>query len=140
MGALAPTTSSPLAVPSCTPRLSALCLATATSAASLIPALVTLLLAWVASLATPPTVSWTVPSAALATPTWVSSGTTSASATTTTVARASATSRRATLTATGDFPDFADLAGVGNSARAGWTNAVYDVLYLQADGSSGTGR
>merc|ERR1712167_345869 len=40
----------------------------------------------------------------------------------------------------GDFPDFADLAGVGNSARAGWTNAVYDVLYLQADGSSGTGR
>merc|ERR1712167_55698 len=58
------------------------------------------LLAWVASLATPPTVSWTVPSAALATPTWVSSGTTSASATTTTVARASATSRRATLTAT----------------------------------------
>merc|ERR1711871_49792 len=40
----------------------------------------------------------------------------------------------------GAFPDFADLAGVGNSARAGWTNAVYDVLYLQSDGSSGTGR
>ena len=36
----------------------------------------------------------------------------------------------------GDFPDYADLAGVGNSARAGWTNAVYDVLYMQADGSS----
>merc|ERR1712224_362433 len=40
----------------------------------------------------------------------------------------------------GGFPDFADLAGVGNSARAGWTNAVYDVLYLQSDGTSGTGR
>merc|ERR1712072_517818 len=40
----------------------------------------------------------------------------------------------------GGFPDFADLAGVGNSARAGWTNAVYDILYIQADGSSGTGR
>jgi len=36
----------------------------------------------------------------------------------------------------GDFPDYADLAGVGNGARAGWTNAVYDVLYMQADGSS----
>merc|ERR1719502_1003711 len=40
----------------------------------------------------------------------------------------------------GGFPDFADLAGVGNPARAGWTNAVYDILYLQADGSSATGR
>merc|ERR1712100_305053 len=40
----------------------------------------------------------------------------------------------------GDFPDFADLAGVGNSARAGWTNAVYDILYLQGDGSSAIGR
>merc|ERR1711990_67127 len=40
----------------------------------------------------------------------------------------------------GDFPDFADLAGVGNSARAGWTNAVYDVLYLQEGGDLAAGR
>merc|ERR1712096_194813 len=40
----------------------------------------------------------------------------------------------------GDFPDFADLAGVGNSARAGWTNAVYDILYIQAGGELGVGR
>jgi len=40
----------------------------------------------------------------------------------------------------GGFPDFADLAGVGNSARAGWTNAVYDILYIQAGGELGVGR
>eukprot|EP01045_Picozoa_sp_COSAG04_P022430 COSAG04_NODE_2535_length_3968_cov_1.486172_3_plen_92_part_00 len=29
----------------------------------------------------------------------------------------------------GHFPDYADLAGVGNAARAGLTNAVYEIVY-----------
>merc|ERR1711968_226042 len=38
------------------------------------------------------------------------------------------------------FPDYADLAGVGNPARAGWTNAVYELVYIQdASGTTGLG-
>merc|ERR1711939_1134034 len=97
--ALARTTSLPLAELLCTLKLLvSKSEATSTSAATSTLALATLRSTWADCRALPPTVSWTVPTAAAVTPTWVCSGTTSASATTTTAARVSATSRRATAT------------------------------------------